>query len=1439
MLKKKTFRFSRILLPALAAFLALCCAGCSSSTPSIPGQTGGYNTKENLALFRESSLYPLAEGWRAAADGRRSPVSTTDGSEAEAFTWHTPVATTPAEPFLAVSVRTGTTSGAGAEEPEWTVIGGTAKQMDLPGVRTLAVCVITTRHKTYQEVGSSRIFTGSAEDADILYIDVASRDIVGRTEIRGRDLPAGYVGSVPHYTQSADDLVRQVRSDLTVPFMLSESGEITGGTLDGRRDGYLFPATVKKITKLEIRGEIETLTIPASVEEIAADAFPRDTVKLYVQPGTGGESFARENGFLFRYPDDGKTTKAPWRICVAGCDCTAEDATPPPALQPDGPLAGIMQRRILVVEEGSAAQAYAREHQLLYRFEGGTEMRFCIGGQDWIIGRGIAFVPDNVTAEDEMLAWIKKKNYPVITTRGSAAEAACRQAGLVCWYGDYDLAERTFTDEGGLAWTVVFSFRANAVRAVHIPAGYRQEGRVAHPLDSLLRDIGMKDASRDEMPLCYVQPGSWAAEHIPGRLEEGSTVLHSPVKEQYTEYALDRVTEVVDGETDDRLLDRGVRFLKTQGYDTSWYRAADHPDKMYLIAPDKDRWHLNNDTTLADVRVLKIRGDVTDREELDRILERAGRDLPFVLEVERGTGIAAFAQEHGIPFVYWEWSGRNFYDGNESNAASPALPAGPEARSHTGWHLAKEDYFRYVVLEDDTAEIVEWTGDTRELEVPATLDGHTVTAIADRVFRDRDRLVRVTLPDTIRSIGPNPFADCGALEAIIVSPDHPYLAVENDVLYTRPEGRLVCCVRPSAPGSFTIPEGIRSIGAFAFNRCSNLDRVDIPKTVTAIEPCAFYGCYGLEALSVPAGVKEIGNGAFADCYFLSGVSIAGSGVSIGEYAFGNCVSLGSIDLPEQAAPRVHAFDRCLRLKRVTVPGSVAFTDGNPFTGCAAPEEIVLSPDHPSLMMEGGALFSRPDRTLIIPACTPETEAYTVPEGTARIGAGAFEGCGLSAVQLPAGLEAICNSAFRSCPRLAAVTVPAGTAAIGADAFSGCAALEKVSLPEGLVSIGDRAFFRCAALGEINLPESLETIGDSAFRECDSLPSLAIPRGVSRIGEEAFSGCNALTLRIVQGSYTEEYLKDNPRRFVYQPTGELAWLGGPVREVPATASAEGAKTAIADGFTYIPLADGTAEIRDCPKGRKELEIPSELDGLAVTAIADKALEKSAVLETVTIPDSVLRVGVNPFCQSDHLRDIIVSPNHPTLVSMDSVLYSKPDKRLVSVPIQFRNRTCIIPDGIRTIGSYAFCYCVGVKKLEIPGSVTSIEEYAFRYTRYLDDITMGDGPAAIGDYAFSGCWSVENLVLPKTLKTIGAHAFEQCNSLMELTLPEGLVSIGDYAFGDCRKLRKITIPQSVSSIGKDAFRDCDYLVLTVHEGSFAETWCRQEGVPFTLYGQEATP
>ncbi len=583
--------------------------------------------------------------------------------------------TTPEGPFLAVSVRKDQTSGAAAGSLEWKVLGGTAKQMDLSGFKTLAVCIISTRYKTYEEVGSShaRTYSGSTEDAEILYIDVASRDLVGLSERKGENLPSGYIGNVPHYTLSADDLVSQVRSDLSTPFTLSEDGEITGGSLNHELEGYLFPASVKKITKLEIKEGIETLSIPASVEEIASDVIPRDTVKLIVLPDTYGETFARENGFLFRYTDDSSDSRAPWRICVAGCGCTVENAALPSILHPDGPFNSLLQSRILTVDESSAAEACAREHQYLYRRTGETEKRFCIGGNDWVLGKDIVFVPDGVTAEDEAFSWVREKNYTVITAPGSSAETACRQAGLICWSGNYDLAERTFTDNDGLEWTVVYSFSANYIRAVHIPAEYEGSGDTAsRRFSSLFGAVGLRSASQNELPLCYVQPGSWASEHMSGWLEEGSTVLHRPVREQYTDYTLERVTEIVDGGTDNRMLDRGVRFLQTKGDYSSWYRAADHLDKMYLVSTGSERWHLSNDMILQDVRVLKIRGDVTDEAELDRILYRAGQDLPFVLEVERNTGIAAFAREHGIPFVFWESTGTNFYDGDGSNADLPS-----------------------------------------------------------------------------------------------------------------------------------------------------------------------------------------------------------------------------------------------------------------------------------------------------------------------------------------------------------------------------------------------------------------------------------------------------------------------------------------------------------------------------------------------------------------------------------------------------------------------------------------------------------------------------------------------------------------------------------------------------------------------------------------------
>lgn len=88
------------------------------------------------------------------------------------------------------------------------------------------------------------------------------------------------------------------------------------------------------------------------------------------------------------------------------------------------------------------------------------------------------------------------------------------------------------------------------------------------------------------------------------------------------------------------------------------------------------------------------------------------------------------------------------------------------------------------------------------------------------------------------------------------------------------------------------------------------------------------------------------------------------------------------------------------------------------------------------------------------------------------------------------------------------TVRDGVAAIGDGAFAGCETIETVKLPDSVTTIGSRAFAECRNLNSVNLPSGLTTIGNNAFEACN-LKSVAIPAGVTTIGEKAFAGCTGL------------------------------------------------------------------------------------------------------------------------------------------------------------------------------------------------------------------------------------------------------------------------------------------------------------------------------------------
>ena len=96
-----------------------------------------------------------------------------------------------------------------------------------------------------------------------------------------------------------------------------------------------------------------------------------------------------------------------------------------------------------------------------------------------------------------------------------------------------------------------------------------------------------------------------------------------------------------------------------------------------------------------------------------------------------------------------------------------------------------------------------------ELQVPDTIGGVTVTALADGCFENCTSLTSVKLPDSLQAIGENAFKGCTSLRGIEVP--------ESVILIS--EGAFSGC---SALEAVCIYDGIRSIGTGAFNGCAKL-----------------------------------------------------------------------------------------------------------------------------------------------------------------------------------------------------------------------------------------------------------------------------------------------------------------------------------------------------------------------------------------------------------------------------------------------------------------------------------------------------------------------------------------------------------------------------------------------------------------------------------------
>ena len=389
-------------------------------------------------------------------------------------------------------------------------------------------------------------------------------------------------------------------------------------------------------------------------------------------------------------------------------------------------------------------------------------------------------------------------------------------------------------------------------------------------------------------------------------------------------------------------------------------------------------------------------------------------------------------------------------------AAALTLLVGCAAAAEAGFQRSGDWCFR--ILEDGTAEILYHWGfyDDAELHIPDELDGATVSHIDSNFFH----FSHVT--------------------AFTVSPTHPYFEVVDGVLFSKADKRLIAYPSHKKAAAYAIPEGTKIIGEDAFSHCENLTSITIPDSVREIRDSAFAVCTALTSICIPNSVTSISDSMFFDCVALTSVTLPDSVTSIGFQVFSYCSNLTSLKIPD----------------------SVTSIDANPFYGC---DQLVLSlsPDHPTLKVVDGVLFSKPDNRLIYYPNT-KRKSYVVPEGTQTIG----------------------SHAFAKCDALTRVTLPDSVTSIECDAFWNCPALTSINIPEGVTAIEDYTFGYCISLTNISLPQSLTSIGVRAFSSCYALTRLTIPDSVTSIGDEAFDCCSDLLLIVGRNTYAAQYAEEN-------------------------------------------------------------------------------------------------------------------------------------------------------------------------------------------------------------------------------------------------------------------------------------------------------------------------
>ncbi len=585
----------------------------------------------------------------------------------------------------------------------------------------------------------------------------------------------------------------------------------------------------------------------------------------------------------------------------------------------------------------------------------------------------------------------------------------------------------------------------------------------------------------------------------------------------------------------------------------------------------------------------------------------------------------------------------------------------------------------------------------------------------------------------------------------------------SDWEYTLQDGKAYITNCGLVMSEITVPDkidGYTVVGIMSMGDClNNASVINLPDSVVFLSEEAFEGGYNLDTINVGANISELDPDAFKNCYVyeinvpennpyfstVDGIVYNKSGDTLVVYPLGQ----GST---------YYVPDNVVDANVILEKDYYSWITLEFGENCKAFKEV------------DGITYSG-DMTIVI-SCDPEkTGSYNMPDTVTDIKEFAFSGSKLSSVTVSDNVSELVYNVFSYCNNLETITLPDTLTSIGESAFFESNLKNLTRLPTSLTDIGDNAFAG-TNLTSMTIPSSVNTIGNSAFAY-STLEKLTLSEGLETIGYSAFVGTYITSLTI-----PDSVTAMGDGAFADTPLKTLN-VGSGLYEIPRSAFSGTALTTVslpdnieyigAGAFAYSDLSKitfkadevyiGNRAFAGCPLDKTTLS--NNIMGFGQFAFSGNSMT------SVKIPDSVTDITYYSFAYSENLASIDIPDTLESVdghafdgtawyeAQADGVVY------LENVLYHYKgdipeNTEISVKPGTTVIADYAF---------EMEYDYFNVLEGSdiIRDVSGLKSVTLPDGVKTIGVYAFYGCINLEKIIMPESVTWISDVAFSGCDNL----------------------------------------------------------------------------